>query len=118
MKQRSAVSGGRRSKERLLALFWCNVIGTTKMRPLVVGKYAKPRCFKGISSFLAVYKANRNAWMTKDIFTEWLLKMHLIMGMEKRKILLVVDSCCSHLVDAHLENTKSEFFRPNYTSVT
>jgi hypothetical protein len=72
-------SGSRRLKERLWVLFCCSAIRTMKMWLLVIGKYAKSRCLKSISSFPAYYKANRNALRTKDSFPEWLLKMDLIM---------------------------------------
>ncbi|KAG8236781.1 hypothetical protein J437_LFUL017083 [Ladona fulva] len=37
---------------------------TEKLRPLVIGKYAKPRCFKNVRSFPCDYSAHKKAWMT------------------------------------------------------
>ena len=41
--------------------------GTEKLPLLVIGKSAKPRCFKNNKPPVA-YKANQKAWMTGIIF--------------------------------------------------
>ncbi|GFX77811.1 hypothetical protein TNCV_1107281 [Trichonephila clavipes] len=35
--------------------------GSEKIAPLVIGKSAKPRCFKGINSFPTKYRSNKKA---------------------------------------------------------
>ncbi|GFV32868.1 tigger transposable element-derived protein 6 [Trichonephila clavipes] len=45
--------------------------GSEKITPLVIGKSAKPRCFKGINSFTTKYRSNKKAWMTTELFNEW-----------------------------------------------
>ncbi|GFX38836.1 uncharacterized protein TNCV_1890001 [Trichonephila clavipes] len=35
--------------------------GSEKITPLVIGKSAKPRCFKGINSFPTKYRSNKKA---------------------------------------------------------
>ncbi|GFV15453.1 hypothetical protein TNCV_4834791 [Trichonephila clavipes] len=42
--------------------------GSEKITPLVIGKSAKPRCFKGINSFPTKYRSNKKAWMTTELF--------------------------------------------------
>jgi hypothetical protein len=51
-----------------------NAIGTDKKKLLVIGKSKKPRCFQKISlqKLPDECHANKNAWMTLAIFTEWL----------------------------------------------
>ncbi|GFW43797.1 uncharacterized protein TNCV_4771461 [Trichonephila clavipes] len=44
--------------------------GSEKITPLVIGKSAKPRCFKGINSFPTKYRSNKKAWMTTELFNE------------------------------------------------
>ncbi|GFX72446.1 tigger transposable element-derived protein 4 [Trichonephila clavipes] len=44
------------SKERLTILLVVNMDGSEKITPLVIGKSAKPRCFKGINSFPTKYR--------------------------------------------------------------
>ena len=63
---------GKRSKERITVLLGANLDGSEKLKPLLIGKSLKPRCFHGIKSFPLDYQANKKAWMTGDIFTSWL----------------------------------------------
>ncbi|GFW58728.1 hypothetical protein TNCV_379111 [Trichonephila clavipes] len=44
--------------------------GSKKVTPLVMGKSAKPRCFKGINSFPTKYRSNKKVWMTTELFNE------------------------------------------------
>ncbi|GFU94683.1 acetoacetyl-CoA synthetase [Trichonephila clavipes] len=44
--------------------------GSENITPLVIGKSAKPRCFKGINSFPTKYGSNKKAWMTTKLFNE------------------------------------------------
>jgi hypothetical protein len=86
---------------------------------LVIGKCPKPRCFKGVSSSPAEYKANRKAWMTEDTFGEWLLKMHLAMDREKKreKYYSWLTICSLDLVDVDAGYINLEFLPPNFTTV-
>ena len=65
--------GGKLSKERVTLLLGSNMSGTDKIKPLVVGKSAKPRCFNrvDVGALPVIYKSNRTAWMTGQIFNEW-----------------------------------------------
>ncbi|GFW63468.1 uncharacterized protein TNCV_401341 [Trichonephila clavipes] len=47
--------------------------GSEKITPLVIGKSAKPWCFKGINSFPAKYRSNKKAWVTNELFNECLI---------------------------------------------
>ncbi len=88
--------GGKQSKERSLP--WCraNMSGTEKLPLLVIGKAANPRCFKNVNSLQTDYKANKCAWMTSEIFKDWLKKIDLQMKKKKRKIVMIVDNCSAH----------------------
>jgi hypothetical protein len=44
--------------------------GTEKLRLSVIGKYAKPRCFKNITYKPIDYYYNSKSWMRSDIFKE------------------------------------------------
>ena len=59
-----ACHGGKLSKERLTLLLGANMDGSDKLEPLVIGKSANPRCFRGIRSVPLPYEANKSAWMT------------------------------------------------------
>ena len=61
--------GGKQSKERITALVCANKRGTGKVPLFVLGKAAKPRCFKNVKSLSTDYDSNAKAWMTGEIFT-------------------------------------------------
>lgn len=67
------MSGKKRNKFRITALFACNSDGSERMEPLFIGKFAKPRCFmkRDPSSMGIYYRSNKKAWMTSAIFEEY-----------------------------------------------
>ncbi|CAF4450927.1 unnamed protein product, partial [Rotaria magnacalcarata] len=60
--------GGKKSKERLTVLLCSNLTGTVKLKPVVIGKSQRPRCFKNIttSKLPVIWLSNRTAWMTSQ----------------------------------------------------
>ena len=56
-------SGGKRSKDRITVLVCSNMSGSEKLPLLVIGKFAKPRCFKIARSIPVQYEANKRAWI-------------------------------------------------------
>jgi hypothetical protein len=63
------------------------------------------------------YVANRKAWVTQAIFTDYLRALDAKMSSQNRKILLFLDQCAAHPQDTcYLKNVKVVFFRPNCTS--
>ena len=93
--------------------------GSDKRKLLIVGKSKDPRCFRGQRVLPVTYTNSGNAWMTGDIFRQWLKDFNRDMGRQKRKILLLIDNCSAHPQDAadHLPNIQMEFLPPNTTSV-
>ncbi|GFX44751.1 tigger transposable element-derived protein 6 [Trichonephila clavipes] len=108
--------GEKYSKERLTILLTVNMDGSEKITPLVIGKSAKPGCFKGINSIRIKYRSNKKAWMTTELFNEWLVSLNSDMKREKRHILLFLDNCTVHNNAPTLSNVKLQFFPPNSTS--
>ena len=43
---RNPVPGVKVDKTRLTIAFFCNAAGTSKIAPIIIGKFKKPRCFK------------------------------------------------------------------------
>jgi len=67
--------GGERIEERISLLIGANMDGIEKLLLLVIGKSARPRCFKNVRHFPVEYKVNKNAWMTSNIVVEWVVKL-------------------------------------------
>ena len=55
-------SGGKHSKVRLTGLAAANAVGD-KLPMFVIGKSAKPRCFKDIKSLPCQYCSQKKSWM-------------------------------------------------------
>ncbi|XP_043838999.1 tigger transposable element-derived protein 6 [Dromiciops gliroides] len=109
--------GGKKARQRLTALFCCNASGTEKMRPLIVGKSATPRCFKNVHSLPCDYRANQRAWMTRDLFNEWLTKVDAKMKQAERRILMLIDNCSAHNMLPRLERIQVGYLPSNCTAV-
>lgn len=90
------------SKEQMTVLCCTNMKGQ-KRELVVIGKSKNPPCFKGVKSLPVRYCSNANAWMTTDIFNNWLLMWDLEL---KRKIVLLVDNCLAHRNNLSLKNIK------------
>ncbi|XP_008181899.1 tigger transposable element-derived protein 6-like [Acyrthosiphon pisum] len=101
--------GGKIAKDRLNVLLCVNMIGEFETL-LINGKSLKPRCFKSVNvSTLGVnWKANRKAWMNRDLMTDWLMCF---------KIILFLDNASSHTDTLILKNIKLIFLPPNTTSI-
>ncbi|XP_054713680.1 tigger transposable element-derived protein 6-like [Uloborus diversus] len=109
--------GGKSSKQRLTAPFCCNKSGTEKRKILIIGKSAKPRCFKNCHSLPCEYRANKKSWMTQSLFNDWLPNFDKDMKKQNRKVLLLIDNCTAHNDLPNLDFVRAEYFPPNCTSV-
>ena len=100
-----SISGDKVSKERLTIGLCVNATGTYKLKPLVIGKYKKPRCFGNVwtPEDIVKYYFNLKAWMTMEIFRNWLLYVDKKMRTERRNILLLVDNAGGHNTTADLK---------------
>ncbi|KAL4101085.1 hypothetical protein QTP88_021105 [Uroleucon formosanum] len=86
---------------------------------LLLGKSLKPRCFKNMSinKMPVHYHANKNAWMTSTIFSNWLYECDKELQAKSRSILLLIDNCAAHPKNVQLKNITLEFLPPNTTSL-
>ena len=112
-------SGGKKSKERLSVLLCASATGE-KLRPLVIGRAAKPQAFwqahLTTNQLPVTWRSNKKAWMTGFLFTEWLHSVDKLMRYQKRRILLLLDNCSAHVSVDDLQNVKLLFLPPNTTS--
>lgn len=108
--------GGKMAKQRLTIGLCASLCGE-KEEPLVIHTANRPRCFKNndISLLGVSWHANKNAWMTCDIFRSWLNKLNSKMSIQKRKILLFIDNAPCHCSEK-LSNVEVKFFPANTTS--
>ncbi|XP_070537736.1 tigger transposable element-derived protein 4-like [Ptychodera flava] len=111
-------SGGKKSKERVTVMLGANMDGSEKLKPMVIGKSKKPQCFKNldVNSLPVIYEANQSAWMTSDIFCEWLHTLDRKFTRQKRKVLMIIDNCPAHPVVRNLRSIQLAFLPPNVTS--
>ncbi|KAH7934245.1 hypothetical protein HPB49_023693 [Dermacentor silvarum] len=78
-----------------------------------VRKSDKPRSFR---SYVPVrYRHQRKAWMTHELFAEWLVGFNQDMK-HNAKVLLVLDNCLAHHVQLSLTEVTILFLPPNATS--
>lgn len=114
------VIGGKSSKDRVTLLCCCNMSGTDKLRPLIIGKTKKPQVLKrvynmGVSDLPVDYYSSKNGWMTGFIFDSWLSKWNAKLARQNRHILLLMDNAPSHVVDTY-SHICIQFLPPNTTA--
>ena len=110
------LEGRKHDKERLTIVICCNEDGSEKIPLWIIGKYAKPRCFKNINmnSLDCEYRANKQVWMIGLLIEEYVRWMDD--QMHGRKILLVVDNCPAHSKNiTELQNIELFFLPLNMT---
>ena len=110
--------GLKKSKDRVTVLPCANMSGTDKRDLLVIGKAKQPHAFRGVKVLPTIWKWNKNAWMTGDLFTDWLRDFNRDMRLKNRKIVLVIDNCRAHPTVEDLSNIRIVWLPPNTTSIT
>lgn len=110
-------SGGKKSKERLTVLLGSNMLGTDKLKPVVIGKSLKPRCFSNVKSLPVIYRANSKAWMTSTIWEETMRIFDKKFCSQKREVVFIIDNCAAHAEFQGLKAIKIVYLPPNATSV-
>lgn len=84
--------GKKKSKEKLTFL-GANMDRSEKLRPLVIKKFKKPRCFKNVKSLPLDCDAKENAWMSVDIWEKNICCFVIHFLKKKRKIVFPADNC-------------------------
>ena len=115
------LSGRKKDKERLSIALCTNADGSHKLNPLIIGKFAKPRCFINVNltNLPMTYHNNSKAWMLTTLFQDWLQEFDKEMARKygNQQVLLLLDNCPSHKTDGMvLSNTDVHFLPPNTTS--
>ncbi|UYV69405.1 hypothetical protein LAZ67_6003482 [Cordylochernes scorpioides] len=119
-------SGHKAAKDRITILFCSNASGDYIMEPLVINKSKLPRAFKGvnINNIPVYWRANKKAWVTAAMFTEWFhkcfipdAKKYLSSKGLPFKVLLLIENVPGHPQDLEYENVKVKFLPKNTTSL-
>ena len=105
------------AKVRLTGMAASNALGE-KLPMFVIGKYAKPRCFKHVRNLPCRYRSQKKSWMDGKLFEEWLRELDRKFVMEGRKIVMVVDNCPAHPDVSGLKCINLQFLPLNTTSCT
>ncbi|CAG8567290.1 22161_t:CDS:2 [Rhizophagus irregularis] len=115
------LAGRKVNKERISIALCANADGSHKLKPLIIGKFEKPRYFKNIKiQFMPMtYHNNAKAWMITSLFQEWIWEFDHQVGLKHQgqRVLLLLDNCSSHKLDGlTLRYTDVYFLPPNTTS--
>lgn len=114
----ASCTGGKLAKERVSVLFCCNSDGSEKLKPLVIAKSFKPRCFRNLDpkkDLPVQWFANKKAWMTSNVFEKFLSDWNVKLISSNRKVLLFLDNAPCHPTENY-SNIKLAFFPPNTTA--
>lgn len=97
--KKSKCSGGKLSKDRLTCLLSCNMAGE-KLIIMMIGRAANPRAFRQANikpkDLPVLWRYNSKAWMTANLFIEWLNIINRVMEAANRNILMFLDNAFSH----------------------
>lgn len=122
-----------RKIEVATVMLCCNLDGSEKLKPLVVGKYNSYRSFRNYfpeepqdpvsqsllggkmaRRFGISYHSNRKSWLTSNLFHDWLARWDKRLVADSRKIWIVLDDSCSHrIINLHLKNIKLVYTSAN-----
>lgn len=63
------VRGAKKAKDRITVALAVNITASERLKPVVIHKYKKPRCFGRTfnPNSLVMYYSNTNAWMRTDV---------------------------------------------------
>ena len=111
-------AGVKGNKNRLTFVFTTNADGSEKRPAFIIGKAARPRAFqkKSGAQLGFYYRSNAKAWMTAQLYQEWIQQWDLELQAKNRKILLLQDNFSGHIVPPNLKNIRVENFVANLTA--
>ncbi|SJK99922.1 uncharacterized protein ARMOST_03233 [Armillaria ostoyae] len=112
------MNGRKQDKFHITVCFAVNLDGSEQMSVIFIGKLKQPQCFKKkkLTAMGFYYWNNKKAWMTSELFMEWVKIFDLKMRREMQQVLLTLDNFRGHFIAYTPRNTKLEFFKPNMTS--
>lgn len=120
----NAAAGFKKAKERITFAVTVSMKGDHKLPLWVIGQAANPRCFgKNGPPKTIIYRNNKKAWMTGDLFGEYLQwfdnqMVRRLPNEPEESVLLLVDNCSAHILPnpSKFKRLKVHFLPPNTTS--
>ncbi|NXU90857.1 TIGD4 protein, partial [Xiphorhynchus elegans] len=106
-------SVGKLSKERITVVVGTNMDGSEKLPLLVIGKNKSPCSFKDVKSLPVDYEANDKAWVTSEVFEQWMHKLDGRFQAQQRRVVILVDPLPAHTEVKNLKSVKLVFFPPD-----
>ena len=111
-------SGVKGQKARLTYALASNATGSEKLPPFIISKAARPRAFnkKTGTQLGFYYRNNAKAWMTAQLYQDWIQQWDRELQAKGREVILFQDNFSGHIVPDGLQNIRVENFEPNLTS--
>ncbi|NWW53019.1 TIGD4 protein, partial [Pedionomus torquatus] len=109
-------SVGKLSKERITIAVGTSMDGSEKLPLLVIGKNKSPCSLKDVRSLPVDYEANDMAWMTSEVFEQWMHKLDDRFQAQQRQVVILVDSLPAHTEVENLKSVKLVFSPPDSSS--
>ncbi|KAM6269722.1 tigger transposable element-derived protein 4 [Porphyrio hochstetteri] len=81
-----------------------------------VGKHKNPRSFRDVKSLPVDYEANGMAWMTSEVFEQWMHKLDDRFQAQQRQVAFLVESLPAHTEVKNLTSVKLVFSPPDSSS--
>ena len=116
--KKTRVHGRKQLKQRVTLLFCANMDGSDKKKMLVIGHFNNPHCMGRGVRRPCPYRANKKAWMTSQMFEDYLRTWDRKLTTQRRRIALVIDNATCHPKLDDLVNIELVFLPPNTTSHT
>ena len=97
----------------LTVMLWYNMLGDFDT-PVVIGRHPwQTHCNVEEADMPVIWRWNSNAWVSADIFQEWVRALDRKFQQQGRHVLLFLEHTSVHILDLHLEHVKFIFHPSN-----
>lgn len=107
---------GKHSKVHFTVFLCSNMDSSDWRKPSVIGQLKKPCSFSNSASVPVRYRYNQKAWISRQLFQWWLEEFSRDMLKQQRKVLVLLDNCTVHQVNATLSSMEVLSLLPNTAS--
>lgn len=97
------------NSQKVTLLLGANMTGSDRLAPLVIGSSSALSNLENTDTLTVSYCQDPNAWMTAQIWADWVRVFDRRMHGMRRKVLLFIDACPSHFVVSNLQAVTVHF---------